>query len=124
LKSWAYAVSPHGLGLSEERSWSLTPREYSALREIHEQSLYRWALQQSAYYNVHFRGKGEPAWEPDHFLGKKLRSVKPRQSISEKLEVMRANQALLNITEEDVPAWAKGNKEDLCPAVLSAKSLS
>ncbi len=113
MKSWAYAVSPHGLGLSEERSWELTPREFHALQDVHTTALYRWAMQQASFYNAHFRGKGEPAYEPEHFLGTKTRKV---MSVKEKLEVQRVNLALEKITEDDVPDWAKGPKEQLCPA--------
>jgi hypothetical protein len=34
LEGWAFAISPHGLGISERLSWELTPREFVALAEM------------------------------------------------------------------------------------------
>jgi hypothetical protein len=39
LKSWAFATSPHGLGLSSKQSWRLTPREFAALVDQHPHAL-------------------------------------------------------------------------------------
>lgn len=36
MRSWAFAVSPDGLGLTDARSWALTPLEFEALVEVHE----------------------------------------------------------------------------------------
>jgi hypothetical protein len=50
------------------------------------------------YANVHFRGKNESAFEPDHFLGLKTRKKSdPGKTITEanaKLAVIRANASL------------------------------
>lgn len=93
----------------------MTPREFAALKAVHDASLKRWAMTQATFCNAHFRGKGEPAFEPEHFLGTKQRLLPRPQTVSERLDVMRANSALLKLNEEQVPAWAKGLKEDLCP---------
>ena len=47
MKSWAFATSPHGLGLSSKQSWALTPREFAALRELHPQAR-AWAAHRQA----------------------------------------------------------------------------
>jgi hypothetical protein len=38
LKLWAFGTAPDGLGLSSDAFWRLTPREYYALRAVHQEA--------------------------------------------------------------------------------------
>lgn len=63
LKSWAYATSPYGLGLTSEQSWKLTEREFQALSKVHAGYL---AMVHNA---PHFCHSDKRAFTPDDFLG-------------------------------------------------------
>lgn len=72
MDSWAFAVSPHGLGLTGEQFWALTPREFYALREVWEDVKERdIALSsgvQAAVYNAIGGGKrGGGQFQPTDF---------------------------------------------------------
>jgi len=99
LKSWAFATSKDGLGLTTEESWALTTREFQALADVHEAKLNRWAIQQSMFANANFRGEDDEAWEPAHFLGRKKRA-------SDKPQDPRITKALLDEAMNVLPQWA------------------
>ena len=120
MNLWAFGVSPHGLGLTPEAFWSLTDEEYEALKEVHDNSVRRWAIQMSAYYNVHFlerRKDGtpiDPPWEPADFMGgdRAGKVRRGRQTAADKMLVKRLNQQLMmmrpGVEPEGLPEWAKG----------------
>lgn len=113
LRLWAYASSPYGLGLPFGAIWKLSPREFLALRNIHDQQLRRWALERAMFANAHFRGKDTAAFIPEDFLGTSNYDERQRDQQREQLQVMQANASLAKIKRgapptEDVPAWARG----------------
>lgn len=112
LRLWAFATSPHGLGLSSSELWRSTPREIHALRKVYDSALYRWAIERAMYANVHFRKPEEAAFIPEDFLGRSDRTVRSAQQFKEKLAVQRANQALQairpGVVPEGLPDWARG----------------
>lgn len=61
MDAWAFAVSPHGLGLTGAQFWALTPREFYALREVwedvKERDIALSAGLQAAVYNAIGGGK-------------------------------------------------------------------
>lgn len=61
MDAWAFAVSPHGLGLTGAQFWNLTPREFYALRDVwedvKERDIVLSASLQAAVYNAIGGGK-------------------------------------------------------------------
>ena len=68
---WAFATSPHGLGLSEAAFWWLSPREYFALRKVWQShrdlTIGLYAQLQASLHNLWSTGK---RWKPEDFTGK------------------------------------------------------
>lgn len=77
LEIWAYGTSPYGLGLDEETLWSLTPREFEALKRQHERShvpaMWMHAAIQATLHNAHFRGENQPAFQASQFMPPEFR---------------------------------------------------
>ena len=80
MRLWAFGTSPYGLALSEKRLWTLSPREFEALRA-------QWARHQAILHNGALHRKDGQMWEPAHF-GATMSG--PRQTWQEQLAVMQA----------------------------------
>ena len=70
---WAFAISPHGLGLSSLDFWAMTPRELASHRKVfdhgREFDLSLVAAIQATLHNAHFRhSKSDPVFEPEMFM--------------------------------------------------------
>jgi len=105
---WAFATSPHGLGLSSESFWCLRTTEYQALRRAYEAPLKRWAFEQATFHNANFETKGAP-WVPDDFLGQGNRQERIAQAARDKAETDLLNFELGRIQQgktTSVPFWA------------------
>lgn len=107
-------MSPYGLALAEDYLWSLTPREYEALRKEwtshREHSDRHFATMQAMYYNMHFRGPQDAAWLPEDFLGTGDRTARQAQAQVDKMAVVAANRKLATMKPNQKPAnlpeWA------------------
>lgn len=75
----------------------MSPREFNALKSVYDGHLYRWASEQAAFYNVHFRAKGSAPWEPEHFLGKKRYGQQTFEGVRMIADMMR-NPAEVKLT--------------------------
>lgn len=108
---WAFATSPHGLGLSSEVFWCLRMPEYLALKKIYDAKIRRWAIEQATLRNAHLTD-GVP-WTPDDFLGKSDRQKRIWQHKKDQQSVQMANFQLSRIVAgapppPDTPEWAIG----------------
>lgn len=83
---WAFGTSPYGLALEPEVLWSLSPREYDALKEQWQKSRdeqrQMYAEVQATLHNAWLRGKDQPAFIAVDFLG-----GRPPQTAEEKAAV-------------------------------------
>lgn len=119
MKLWAYGTSPHGLGLQPDRFWTLTIREFQALKSVHRSELMRWAIEQASFHNLNFLARdsqGRPTeepWKPEDFLGEGNRQDRNDERQFSTMAAAQANAALANIIagappSEDIPEWAVG----------------
>src|SRR5262249_8973576 len=112
LTLWAYATSPHGLGLTDSAFWALSYREFDALRTVARQPIERWAMEQAMFANAHFRGKDDPPWVAADFLEPNHREKTKAEATASKLAVLRANRILNQMKPgdkvDDLPPWARG----------------
>lgn len=114
MRLWAFGVSPHGLGIPESRLWHLTMREYHALADVYKnQTIFRWAFQQSMYANAHRDPKTAPdAWLPEDFMPGSDRQARIAVAQKERLEAQLANAALMKMKPgqavDGIPEWAIG----------------
>jgi hypothetical protein len=102
LQEWAFATSPYGLGLSELRFWTITPREIQKLKDV-------WAIEQARYYNAHFHAQDGLAYLPEDFLGTGNREQRARDAARAKAEAsMEARRLAMQrpTTKDGVPQWA------------------
>ncbi len=87
---WAFGTSPHGLGLSEERLWTLTPRKHRALvRQWENSRKFQLMLNASVLATMHnVSGKTfKDTLTPEMFMpGYK----KQPQSLAEKMALLGA----------------------------------
>lgn len=64
----AFATSPHGLGIPEERFWRMSFMEYRAQEKVwsnaNRERKYQWANLMATLYNSHLRASGHPAYSP------------------------------------------------------------
>ena len=114
MDHWAFATSPHGLGLAPEVFWSLRTNEFLALRRA-------WAQEQAKFYNAHFSGNG-PAWMPDDFLKPKNRERRIAQGKRDKIESDMLNFKLAQIEAskgkgpgKNIPFWAREDWDGSIP---------
>ena len=118
LKLWAFATSPHGLGLTPVAFWASTRVELDALIEVYEVKRREWALTQALQANIHCRKKDDPPFTAEDFLGRADREKRVAESLRSRTAAMAATMALRKIKPgapptEDVPAWAIGPKHEL-----------
>lgn len=109
MRLWALGTSPYGLGLTSEAFWSLTWREFDALKEVYDAPIERWAVEVSMFANAHFRDGNAAAWEPDDFLGKGKRAARNITKALDMRAVARENQRLSLRRPGDtagLPEWA------------------
>lgn len=113
MRSWAFATSPHGLGLSGARSWELTPREHAALVDVHKQTVTRWARARAQFANAHFRGENDVPFLADDFTGEGDREARQAEMQRSLLAAARANASLAQMKRGDkpegLPSWALGD---------------
>ena len=121
LRSWAFATSPYGLGLSTRRSWELTPREFRALETVYHQSLYRWAIERATFMNAHWKKQDGSQWTPDDFVDTPESRARKQQAVVDKMELAamkreEARQLRLmrsgQFPEEQLPVWARMTPEE------------
>lgn len=79
--------------------WSISAREYVALRDVHTTIIQRWALEQAMFANAHFRGKDDAAYEPIDFMGGGDRESRTRKAQRDAFEVAKMNFELNKITK-------------------------
>ena len=110
---WAFGTSPTGLALSETDLWSLTPREYAALRDqwfkMQENSRGLVAILQATLCNIH-RGENEVPFIPADFLGTGNRAERKAEQMKDNAEALAMQSKLSrmkpNQVTPDLPAWA------------------
>lgn len=139
MRAWAFGTSPHGLGLTNDAFWDLTPREYFALRDIQQAQVRRWAISQALAINVHLSSDAEP-FTADDFMGLGNREERTKEREASKLRVMLENRRIDKIKPvrfqdddepENLPQWArmrpderarlpKSNPKKATPAEVSA----
>jgi hypothetical protein len=123
LRSWAFATSPHGLGMSTSESWQRTPREFKALERVYLSTLERWAIERAQFANAHFKRQDSQTFSADDFLDTPTARVRKRKREKERFESMlmkreadsqtrrmiaaRSDPALLAVIEAELPAWAR-----------------
>lgn len=119
MKLWAYGTSPHGLGLPSDHFWTLTVREFQALKSVHRSELMRWAIEQASFHNLNFLARdsqGRPTeepWKPEDFLGEGNRTLRNDEKQLSTIAAAQANTALMNLKpgeppSDQVPDWARG----------------
>ena len=68
LEYWAYGTSPYGLGLDERKVWTISIREYNALKKVHQDHVLRthamYAGLMATLHNAHFK---HPRGESERF---------------------------------------------------------
>ena len=105
---WAFGISRDGLGLTEATLWSLTPREFSALRQVWldgiERQNYLHASIQATLYNAHFDSDGTP-WTPEDLLGKGNRAERKSKALADKWMALRPDKQMAGEVD-DLPDWA------------------
>jgi hypothetical protein len=121
LDLWAYAVSPHGLGLKPEFFWSLAIDEYRALERPHRYALERWGLERAHFCNAHFKTDGVP-WLPADFIGRGNRDQRIKQRRIDGAAVAVLNRQLAQMRPgmaepEWLPVWARKDFDMSKPAV-------
>ena len=112
VDTWAFGTSPHGLGLTEEYLWSLTPREYAELRKVwqsgRDHSARLVAVIQATLHNAHW--PSEIPFQAEDFTGTGDRAARVKQAAKEKYELMRVNQRLARMKPNEktpgLPEWA------------------
>ena len=81
MRLWAFGTSPYGLGLSSAALWSLTPREFEALREIWSSARrhldMRFAELQSTLHNAWFKRDDGPFGAEEFMPSFKPPDIKP-----------------------------------------------
>ena len=87
LDIWAFGTSPYGLGLTEGRLWTMTPREFIALKRV-------WGMREALFYNAHFRGADEPAYIAEDFIDPIGRLERKAAMLRDKADLARANARL------------------------------
>jgi hypothetical protein len=90
LDIWAFGTSPHGLGLSDDKLWRLTPREHAALVHQWERSrelpMQIHAGIQATLHNIHRDPQKHPKpFTPDMWMPGY--EAKP-QSLDEKMALL------------------------------------
>lgn len=123
---WAFGTSPHGLGLSSEKFWRLTMREYRALRREWQNARDHGSTIAAALlatmHNGFFKHDGVP-WIAADFLGQGNREDRKARATVERfnsqMQKIRAaqKQGIMSQgdTEDDtegLPAWALGEKKN------------
>lgn len=85
-------------------------REYRALCDVHDQKMFRWAVERAEFRNGHFNPEGCP-WIPDDFLGGEPREVRKAAAARDQLALARVNARLAKINPDeipdDLPEWAR-----------------
>lgn len=128
MNSWAFATSPYGLGLSTERSWQLTPREFHALQRVYENTrkdtLQRWAIERAHFFNAHRmhpEGSDFKPWTPEDFLDSpearrvKAQALKDQRDLAEAQSQHKIRMAQMKegtFDESLLPAWARMTPEE------------
>lgn len=75
--------------------WSLTPREYAALKRQHRDSLAPWlsmhAAIQATLHNAHFQKDGGGRWSQNDFMPKQLEAtqVEPEPTWKRTMMILR-----------------------------------
>ncbi len=87
LNIWAFGVSPYGLGLSEGRLWTMTPREFIALKRV-------WAVREAAFHNAHFRPADDVPFLPEDFISPAARVERKAKMLRDKADVMMEQQKI------------------------------
>jgi len=77
---WAFSTSPHGLSLSSEQFWRLTPGAFAALRRQWQYGQDRIAIPlawiRADLHNAWMHQQGKPAYTAEDFLpGRKKKPV-------------------------------------------------
>lgn len=114
---WAFATSAAGLGLSEARFWSMTMREYRAIKAVWKRVDDRpeelAARILAVLHNAHFQTDGVP-WMPADFMGEEGRSKRVAEHAINKANGQMADVALSQMKPGEVPdglpSWALGDK--------------
>lgn len=100
-----WAVGRYDLGLTEEEFWGLTPRQYVALLERHEEAMewedYRMGVIASTIVNM-LKAKGGKTFKPEDFMPTKRRK---KQTPEEMLAVVKNYMA--TVDEDDKPWLVK-----------------
>lgn len=135
LRSWAFATSPYGLGLTSEQSWALTPRAFHALERVRNEhiksNLALWAQERADFRNANHFGTGGQArhWTIEDFTdpaGAAKRRQKTQddgvREIRAKLEASKEAARIqeakrvgdYTAAEDDlgIPAWARMTPEE------------
>lgn len=101
-KAFATSPAPYGLGLSEYRFWTMTPREMQPIREI-------WANYQATFHNAHFAAKDGLPFAAEDFLDPNSRKERQAQVARDKAEAAMETSKLsmMRPDSDDVPRWAK-----------------
>jgi len=106
------------LGLSGTDFWCLSYQEINALRDVYDQTIWRWAHQQAAIYNANTRFDLQGAmWLADDFLGhgdrqKRIAEAqrKVEQSKRDKMEEdfinFQVDLIKKNKKGKNIPIWA------------------
>lgn len=119
MGSWAFATSPHGLGLTTEQFWGYTPREAKALEKIAEAPLHRWAAERAHFFNAHqmtSKGQEFKPWHAHDFFdtpeARRVRAMAERDErefqaakIAEKQELWQMKAGKFD--ESQLPGWAR-----------------
>ncbi len=107
---WAFGTSAHGLALDAAYLWTLTPREFWALRQVWREGIerqsYSFAALQATLYNAHFETDGLP-YTPEDMMGTGNRALRKRDMMRDQIESRAFNQKLATVTTtEDLPDWS------------------
>jgi hypothetical protein len=88
-------------------------REFYALKKVHRDALYRWALERAMFMNANFVQGDDERWTPEDFLGEGNRKQRENERFMSQMAAQQANIALLKIRKgdaptDDLPVWARG----------------
>ena len=106
------------MGLSADRSWDLTPREFRALELVYERGLNRWGQERAHFFNAHFKHPVEGArYWPDDFVDTTwTRTLRDERTLMLAITAAAAHQTRLmkegKFDESLLPSWARMTEQE------------